>query len=250
MAKGRITTAPAAAAVDERGTRLLTLVHISDLHFGSPPASEGGEPPTWWRRFDRFDGWLGHSEHAIEHLEQFIRRIEPEKPAVVVTGDLTACGKVAEFEMARKYLQGHVELRNRIAGLELPDVLNRTIPGNHDHWPGANVIWGNRTDGFRDTFAESPLKPTKFRLRSGRFVRLLGINSDAGVWPFGSNRFLARGHFVDELVKLESSIEPPDPREIRVLMVHHSPLYPGSRWLSPTQAGKRSGPASPRSAFR
>ena len=71
------------------------ILHISDLHFGSPYVPEVGEA-----------------------LQKIAPTLEPE--AIVVSGDLSQRAKRHEFEEARRFLE------------RLPDVPMMVIPGNHD----------------------------------------------------------------------------------------------------------------------
>ena len=73
----------------------LTILHVSDLHFGPPYVPKIGE--------------------ALVHLAP---QLEPD--AIVVSGDLTQRAKPKQFAEARRFLA------------RLPDVPSLTIPGNHD----------------------------------------------------------------------------------------------------------------------
>lgn len=74
---------------------LLTLLHISDLHFGPP---------------------------YVEHVGQAVLRIAPrlQPDAVVVSGDFTQRAKATQFAQARQFLDA------------LPAVPQVVVPGNHD----------------------------------------------------------------------------------------------------------------------
>lgn len=74
---------------------MLTLLHISDLHFGPPYLPQVGEA-----------------------LLRAAPRLQPD--AIVVSGDLTQRAKAVQFEQAREFLQ------------RLPDVPRVVVPGNHD----------------------------------------------------------------------------------------------------------------------
>lgn len=217
------------------GTPLLSLLHISDLHFGVPPASAGGGPPALWRHLELFDGWLGHNDHALIHLEDFILDHKAESQHLVVTGDLTACGKDDEFRLARSYIEQEIALPSRNTGLRHATALARSIPGNHDHWPGSNRIMGGPSAELAKTFPlttkppKLPFAPYPIQLDATRQLTIMGINSDADVRPIGITRGLARGRFQSQLNSLNGVLAPPRPGEIRVLLVHHSPDYKGRR---------------------
>ena len=209
------------------GKRLLTLVHISDMHLAVPTPSQGGAPPRFWRRSTVFDGLLGHTEDALEDLEAFFLRLGREKPRLVVTGDLTACGNPAEFALAKQYLTSRIQLAGgRLTGLEVADALEWTIPGNHDQWPGARVIYGRPTAGLK-TLRPTPIAPKPIYLGKGRKLTILGIDSDSDVGPFSEDREFARGQFFPQLDALRLAIPSCHRKEIRVLLVHHSSMHRG-----------------------
>jgi hypothetical protein len=53
----------------------------------------------------------------------------------------------------------------------------------------------------------------------------MGVDTDADVYPYGPNRFLARGDFASQLRDLAAMLGVPGPNEIRVLCLHHSQSY-------------------------
>jgi hypothetical protein len=65
---------------------LLSLLHISDLHFGVPPAYAGGAP-THWRHLELCDGWLGHDDRALKHLADFAVDHRQAADHLLITGD-------------------------------------------------------------------------------------------------------------------------------------------------------------------
>lgn len=76
-------------------TDAISILQISDLHFGKPYLAEIGEA-----------------------LQSIAPTLEPN--AIVVSGDLTQRAKPLEFRLAKKFLE------------RLPDVPRLVIPGNHD----------------------------------------------------------------------------------------------------------------------
>jgi 3',5'-cyclic AMP phosphodiesterase CpdA len=211
------------------GRRLATLVHISDLHFGVPSAEDGAPPPANWRRHvPLMDGFLGHHAAAIDHLTHFMNVLRASEadpvPLVVVSGDLTACGKVEEFDRAKMFLQASYDVQGFLYGLKESDVLERTIPGNHDQWPGTRAVKGPRTSGFATTFRQMPFLFER-TLPGGQVLQLIGIDTDANVDANGRQRRWARGSFVDQIDRLDNDVRfsAPKGHEIRVLLMHHSP---------------------------
>jgi 3',5'-cyclic AMP phosphodiesterase CpdA len=74
---------------------MLTLMHISDLHFGPPYVPQVGEA-----------------------VLRSALRLQPD--AIVVSGDLTQRAKAEQFEQARAFMH------------RLPEVPRIVVPGNHD----------------------------------------------------------------------------------------------------------------------
>lgn len=221
---------------------LTTIVHISDLHFGDlgphDDATLSAAIVDWWRIHPLFDGYLGHHGVALRHLDDFMATMkENESPILLVTGDITANGGEAQFDLARRYLSSTITLSsNDVIGLEMPQVVDGMIPGNHDHWPGRTAkslldlgICGDCTHSFGNLFPRLPLPVQRISLRNDLTIVLLGIDTDSDVasrFPC-VQRFFARGKFVSQLARLEEEIGSPSPEEIRVLMLHHSPMHDG-----------------------
>lgn len=221
-------------APPDPGRRLLTLIHLSDLHFGYPSAEDGAPPPADWRRHVKLlDGFLGHHFAALDHLTHTVNLLRAREgepaPVLVVTGDLTACGRSEEFERATRFLETAHDVGGPIHGLKDPGALDRAIPGNHDHWPGTGQVKGDRVAAFDRTFGSFPKRLFERALPGGPVVQVFGINSDADVDPNGRQRRFARGSFAKQIAALDNdpSIAQPTGQEIRVLLVHHSPAHGG-----------------------
>jgi 3',5'-cyclic AMP phosphodiesterase CpdA len=213
---------------------LATFVHISDLHIAPTRRDSLSARRQAWKRWDRFDGLLGHSADSLADLDQFfhdflLKEKEP-KAQLIVTGDLTAMGAKEEFDIANQYLAGI--LRDDVGhhvGLEVPDWSNRAIPGNHDHWPGRPVIIGRPTPSLGKYFPHLPRVRPVVPLGNGRQLRLLRIDTDADVKPYSMNRVKALGNFESQLITLTAVLGPlgTNANEIRILCLHHSPSYRG-----------------------
>ena len=196
---------------------LLTLLHISDLHFGDKLGGYGvdqlsAELPLLIR-FPQFDGQLGHHYKALSALHDFYKRLWDHDPTcqMIVTGDITANGATTQFDLAHLYLG---------VGLGRAGWPNNSISGNHDQWPGSNLVLGYPTAGLKKYFNQPfPIVAPPIELRKGLAVRFLLVDTDADVWPLGHNRFFARGNFVSQLVALRGQITPVEPGEIRVLVL-------------------------------
>jgi hypothetical protein len=98
---------------------LLNLLHISDLHFGdklrgySVDELSAALPPLI-AYFPQFDGWLGHHFKALSALHDFYKRLWQvgATSPVLITGDLTANGAVAQFDLANLYLNDETDRPN------------------------------------------------------------------------------------------------------------------------------------------
>jgi hypothetical protein len=206
--------------------RLATFVHISDLHFGHiDPVSLNAQAPGLWAKHSGFDGLLGHSYNSLRRLEKFFDQMrKTENARLIVTGDLTTVGHPDQFTMAAGFLGGILRFpKGNPIGLRAPDWRDRSVPGNHDHWPGHALIWGHPTPGLVATFPVMPyVNNPPLSLPSGHELRFMGIDTDADVSPKGTDRFLARGAFTSQLNSLAVKLSIPTANEIRVLCLHHS----------------------------
>jgi Calcineurin-like phosphoesterase len=219
--------------------QLMTLVHISDLHFGETDPKTGSarldaQLPPWWPGVRWFDGYLGHHGAALRHLDDFLAGLG-EPSSVVLTGDLTSCAAAAEFRFASQYLGATVPMNGIPIGVADAALLaQRTVPGNHDHWPGVRasaarplVMFGRTSPALATTLAPAPRHHRLPLANSGVDLTIGLIDTDADVRPLGPSRGLARGSFVSQLNALQAAWGPPTPGEIRLVLLHHSALKTG-----------------------
>lgn len=207
--------------------RLATFMHISDLHFGTLNLSSLNAANAWWMRFPVLDGFLGHSERALVRLDQrFAELKKTEQARLIITGDLTTCGKNSEFQLFDDYAGANPSLKSmKYMGLRNPGWRTTAIPGNHDHWPGTIKIFGSPLGMVHKIFNDLPRVSPLQDLGDGFQIRFIWINSDVDVGHRSSHRGLARGCCVSHCDTLEGQIPPRVDREIRVLCLHHSPTY-------------------------
>lgn len=211
--------------------RLLTLVHVSDLHFGHVAFdSLDARARRIWALHPAFDGLLGHSGLGLRHLEEFFQSLGAEEPRLVVTGDVTAYGHDAQFESASSFLGATLQQGAQVpVGLNEPSWLKRSVPGNHDHWPGRAWPIGKPTAMLGALYPKErlPLCDDSIHLPNGFRLRFLGVNSDSDVRPHGIRRLMARGAFRSGLEGISQSgdLGPVEEREIRVLLIHHSLVW-------------------------
>jgi 3',5'-cyclic AMP phosphodiesterase CpdA len=215
--------------------RIATFVHISDVHIGDvtfdPMEPLDSEALDWWRRHPLLDGFLGHSHVALRHLRDRVAELfATEDARLLFTGDLTTVGDEMQYLVGRTYLEGRLVFgHGALLGLEEPEALQRGIPGNHDRWPGNRGIIGDPTPALPFTFPDVPgIVTLPLTGRDPRKVVLFVIDSEADVNPWGIHRIAARGDFVSQLDALRTwSLPPTAGDEIRVMLLHHTPLVKG-----------------------
>lgn len=223
---------------DRDNKRLITIVQISDLHFGDLDKVTGDSDlsagvPSWWQYWPFFDGYLGHHANALIHFADIFSHLRRTEDAIlVVTGDLTATGSIEQFNLSKSYLEDSINGFSRgPVGLELQNIwLEGTIPGNHDHWPGNKGILGSPDNLYKSFPNPTPPLPIPVReipLRNGAKIILAGVDTSSDVGSYGVNRILARGEFVRHLEVLRNQIAGASEDEVRVLLMHHSPQVSG-----------------------
>ncbi|MDW5564008.1 MAG: metallophosphoesterase family protein [Methanomassiliicoccus sp.] len=159
----------------------MKIAHISDLHFSS-------------------------SLFVQEYADNVARTIQQEGPdLLVVTGDLTTDGYVAEYEAAKRFLD-RLEVKDRLI-----------VPGNHDA----------RNLGY--TIFEEIIGP-RFPLYHGEEVTVVGLDSTE---PDVDDGHVGREHYDDIRNHLSG-------RGVRIVALHHH-LIPipgtGRERQIPTDAG-------------
>lgn len=218
------------------GTHLKTYVQISDLHFGDiDPLTLDAVAPSYWSNSACFDGLLGHHYVALQRLTKFFQEMqarqqaEKREPAeLLITGDLTSTGKVGQFNTADDFLRAKLRPPKGRVGLEVATWQQKAISGNHDYfcgvtnWRGGPIL-GGPTYGLTQYFPNMPFVSPPVPLPpTSAVLRFVGIDTDAGNWPYGRNRLWARGSFVNQLTTAAALLGPPSEHEIRVLLLHHS----------------------------
>lgn len=172
---------------------MLTLLHWSDLHIGA-----------------------GESEaRALARLvKHACANYTPHSTAVLITGDLTECGKAGEYSRCRVLLLPLVR-----AGFTV-----LAVPGNHD-CGGKGLRWDTPSRARFDSQIIRPLMggvpvrwPIVWRIGGWRFLLL-----DSCAGNHDDLVPLARGEIgAAQLARLEVELQ--DEREPTVIALHHHPL--------------------------
>jgi len=222
---------------------LATFIHISDLHFGTlaqdPQTGDlAPEAPTcrFWAWHSWFDGLLGHHYRALGPLANLVKSLRSsEKARVIVTGDITSSGAGDQFDTADDFLISQLSFPPgsiyKPVGLFEPDWRERAVPGNHDHWPGRLRVLGRPAPGYTTPalhvyFPALPYAKPPITLANGQRLRFAGIDTDADVRPWSSARFRGRGSFASQLDRAAALLGDPTDDEVRVLLLHHSRVWP------------------------
>lgn len=177
----------------------MRLAHISDLHFGH------------------------HDPAAAAGLAADLSTQHPD--LVVASGDFTQRGNVAEFEMARRFLD------------TVPAPIF-AVPGNHDL--GRNLVRRFLAPlGLYRHYISADTEPFRELDSPGGVVALAGLNTTRRAfidrdWSNGSINAL-------QLTRLESSFRQARPAALRIVVAHHPLLTPLLPTLKPTQEVRRSG---------
>jgi hypothetical protein len=210
-------------------TRLLTLLHVSDLHIGEIDPKTGDAHVTALARkllaqTTWFDGVLGHHSRALDQLTQFWNDLRKEDPSakLVVSGDITSCGGGGELRNADAFLGSTLHLPVGKIGLGVTDWRDRAIPGNHDHWPGTASVLGGPTPALTTGLLSAPFPYVHAISRPGLNIELIGIDTDADVPPVSLKRLFAIGSFQSQLVLANGMLKGPREGTPRVLLLHHS----------------------------
>lgn len=171
---------------------MITVLHVSDLHFGKPAVPE-----------------------QVEAIEELIQQRKFD--VVAVSGDLSQRARAGELLRARAFLRDACRVSRTIA-----------VPGNHDvRWWRAPVGLGDRRaiyESYRK-YISPELEPV-LRIPGATFV---GLNTAHGVMPhtltwnvrdIGVVGDLRRSQI--ERAREEFAKSPPD--DLRVVVMHHNPL--------------------------
>lgn len=171
---------------------MTTVFHVSDLHFGRPAVPA-----------------------QIEAIE---RTIQEEKfDVVAISGDLSQRARAGEFQRAAVFIRDAEKVSRTIC-----------VPGNHDvKWWAAPLGFGNRDKIYENyrRFISHELEP----VLSVRGAIFAGLNTSHGVtmhtltWNVRDISIIGdlRAEQFDEA---ERSFARGDPRDARVIIMHHNPV--------------------------
>jgi 3',5'-cyclic AMP phosphodiesterase CpdA len=159
----------------------MLIAQLSDCHITEPGEKACGVAPT-----------AENLGRCVDH----INRLEPEPDLVLVTGDITACGLLAEAEHAAQLLRK----------LRYPYYV---IPGNHDD---RNTLWSV----FGGNACPSRLGDFFNYAVDGHEIRLLAMDSTLPGAP-GGEVCEARADWLDRRLA-EAPMQP------TIIFTHHPPL--------------------------
>lgn len=131
------------------------------------------------------DGLLGHHGRALEDLQSLIRvmkRVTPELH-LIVSGDLSCFGGVAELELARQFIETRIDLRppqQILVGLQM-GATALLISGNHDHWSGNHHPLGTSPSRYYGMFRAMPFTENVDLTKARKRIAFIGVDSDEDV---------------------------------------------------------------------
>ncbi len=209
---------------------LLGFVQVSDLHLleaRRPPALPNQDVFDVLLSFPLLDGFMGHDYGPLVELERFLQGLPDEQSTLLISGDLTSRGADEELAFALPFVED----------LQTHNNLGLSVSGNHDQWGGA--LHGGGTVStvlgrlFPSDACEAP--PISFTAHGNDYrLRLFRFNTDADLPPHGGfRRRLARGNFFRTLTAYDPEHGAYEEGDIGVVVMHHSPTVPHSKWLLP-----------------
>ena len=175
--------------------RSLTLVHLSDLHFGRDALVE-----------------------QIEELEEFVPSLHAD--LVVLSGDLTQRARHGELQRARAFV--------RLLARSAPTL---AIPGNHDvqwWWSPLSLLGSTpRYRKFRRYFGPE-LCPTLEIPGAIVASALTSFGVSIGAMTWNPNDMAVKGYLPrSEAMRVKRTFQQAEPGAVRVLAVHHNVLRGG-----------------------
>ena len=137
----------------------LTVLHVSDMHFGR------------YHRFEGDDGLGSLLDRLRQDLDERRDRNGLRPDLIVLSGDFAEYGLKAEFERAQRFAQGLAKL------VELPNRRVVMVPGNHDvNWKRSQAYFLTCED---DGVAPAPPYWPKFKHYAEFFGRF--YEGEAGI---------------------------------------------------------------------
>jgi 3',5'-cyclic AMP phosphodiesterase CpdA len=235
---------PGAAGPDP----LATLIHLSDLHFGSEFTTDETFFKWLLACIPFAQGASAHSYQAARALSIRVRQILQDRArrgvpvCVVFTGDLSGRGQEAELTVGSTFLQRSFAVgAGDTVGLDLGGPRNHidvasgpglfVIPGNHDIWQRHQpYMLGVLRRHFPGDYPIAAEVTTR-----GRSVFLYGLDSTQNT---RMRHMLARGRVREEelgrlcdLLRHNRALGKPG---VQVVCLHHPLIDPQERGLDPT----------------
>jgi 3',5'-cyclic AMP phosphodiesterase CpdA len=195
---------------------MFRLAHLSDPHLGPLPPVRGRDLLN--KRLTGYANWrLGRRDtHDMGTLAALIADVKAQAPDhIVVGGDFANIGLAAEFDTARRFLEG----------LGSPETVS-AVPGNHDVYVARSGTAMRAQLGPWMTGDEGGKPRFPYLKRRGR-VALIGLSSGVPTLPFMASGRLGRA----QIERLDALLAGLDGEAARIVMLHHPPQPGGATRL-------------------
>jgi len=204
------------------------ILHISDLHVSDHSG-------TFGRSYDDTFLTVQNDELNYTFISSFVDFIKEQKYKnlfLIITGDITDCGEISEFEISKKYIS------KIVTDLQIPITNVLVIPGDHDINRGvlktavkdkgldaadAHTLHEEKLNHFLSFYLS--IKNSDFNWKKLIFdfivtdhVLFLGVNSNYKIGLNGGSGYLSPEPFENELKELKKQY----PEKEFVICMHHN----------------------------
>lgn len=209
---------------------MLTIFHISDLHFGESASRSSSDPKTQisQKNINGITGhdikiWIALKNHLLSRIKQ-----TKNEYRICVTGDLSRIGSIDSYNVASDLFFNESESDiSKEFGLRIDKDKFIVVPGNHDSYDTSLHKLNNlRTFNgiFHSTTEDYPI-PKIVNVDETNFI-FLTVDSTYKKNGVSLLKKLGRG-FVSE-IQLERIrgffLNPTTQKTVRILLLHHSPI--------------------------
>jgi 3',5'-cyclic AMP phosphodiesterase CpdA len=195
-------------SLEPRGSNVFVLAHLSDPHLAPLPRPRIAELAS--KRITGYLNWVRKRRaiHRSDALAAIVRDLQGAgADHIAVTGDLINIALPAEFENARRWLEGMG-----------PPADVSLVPGNHDAYVAAAEVLRGRLWAPYITGDVAPEDAGFPFLRVRGPVALVGVSTAVPTPPF-----MATGRLGERQIARMSALLAAAATQFRVVLIHHPP---------------------------